>query len=305
MLTALVLSSLSAPAEASVGYWYSDWIHIDDPCTQVLIDGEPPFGCDVGGDTGTGTGTGSGGGGGGGGGTGSGGGGTGGSGGTGAGAGVVVPPGSNPVVSPEVAVHCFDVANNDDMTHRLVLYVDQPIANSPAPYGNWTLGHTYIGIEQDQGSSTVTSTFGLYPDRKVSSGMWHPGDANGVLRDDGGESFDVAVVIDLTANEFDALIDAVLNLNSTPQVPYFILEGYNDVDWAIDMAAAAGLTTLPDPKLPYVYQSFRASSSADFGQDLRSWTPPANVVVDDQGGTAPESSACSVIDIIDPEPIRE
>jgi hypothetical protein len=300
MLTsALLMSSLSAHAGVE---FTGPTIVIDDPC-DFTVDGEPNVGCEPtdppGGDD-----PGGGGGSGGGSGSGTSGGGTGGgsTGDPGYGKPAFDPNDDTPEMNVPFKLGCFELDNTEGMTHRLVIYVQQPVEDDACIWcGNpKTMGHTFIGIEQDDGSGTPTRLIlGAYPEQRVSSesSSSYLSHAPNEFHDDSGTDYDASITYDLSDLEFDDLITHLLGVYGS-SVP-FDIETNNDVDYARAAAASAGVhpNDIPDGLGMYngISGSFYGQSSARFGQDLQGMSSGGGVVVDDDGGSTPEVAGCKAV----------
>jgi len=109
---------------------------------------------------------------------------------------------------------CFNTTQNSNCSHKVTLYVDQPVANSNTPYHNVggnkkDVGHTFIGVEQTCGTVTKRVIFGFYPwgDPVPITTPTLPG----LIRNDEEHSYDVSVTWNLSDLHFNNFINATKN----------------------------------------------------------------------------------------------
>jgi hypothetical protein len=203
---------------------------------------------------------------------------------------------SDPIENLADRLSCFNITSNSTFTHRITLFVDQPIANSNLSASSKDLaGHTFFTMEQDQGNGTViTLSLGLYP--KDFATPCHQIDG-GAYNDDGGHEFDVSMTWPISDWGFNVLVN---DLKSQPFAPLYNLSSYNCATFAIEKLnqLGFGITTLnvvslPNILVPAVPSACHVEGLApgQLGQDLRNNCPEPpgggkNII----GGVAPTSS---------------
>jgi len=161
------------------------------------------------------------------------------------------------------------------MEATLVIYVDQPIANSDQVVSyTGNVGHTFVGLIQGGN----TSIFGFYPENSGKPGSTD----NGALGNDASNPFDVSILINISPSQLNAIMNYIRNNNNG-----YDLDNYNCTDFAIEIAALAGLN-LPDTFASWGIGG--GSNPASLGQDIRNMNLGDGVNRNITGGNAPANS---------------
>ena len=193
------------------------------------------------------------------------------------------------VINLDDYLDCFNSATSSD-NFKLTVFVDQPIANDDDTWvNNGTLldpeidvGHTFIGIQMNQGGAITNQTIGFYPSSGVNP--LNP-DTTGAWIDDGAHHYDVSVSIDLNYTEFTNLI----NFIQTYGTPIYDLNSENCTDAAIDIANSAGMG-LTDTH--GTWPGGGCSNPGNLGQDVRGIDTPGLSVNNTPGHAPLSSGAC-------------
>ena len=199
---------------------------------------------------------------------------------------------SDPIENLAQRLGCFNITSNSTFTHRITLYVDQPVANSDQSASSKDLaGHTWIMLEQDQGNGTViTLSVGLYPADFATPCKQIDG---GAYNDDGGHQFDVSVTWPIGDWGFNILVN---DLKSQPFAPLYKLSDYNCSTFAVEKLNQLGLN-IPATNVvsfnPSLYPSCHIEGLApsQLGQDLRyNYLLPSGATRNTTGGNTPSSN---------------
>jgi hypothetical protein len=203
---------------------------------------------------------------------------------------------NDPIENLADRLSCFNITSNTNFTHRVSIYVDQPVANSNLSASSKELaGHTWILLEQDQGNGTVvTLSVGLYPEDFATP--CHQIDG-GAYNDDEGHPFDVSVTWPVSDYGFNILVN---DLKSQPFAPLYNLSTYNCSTFAVEKLnqlgfniPATNIISLPNVLVPAVPPTCHIEGIApgQLGQDLRNNYPlPAGATKNITGGSTPTSS---------------
>jgi hypothetical protein len=165
----------------------------------------------------------------------------------------------NLIKDPKDYLKCFDQTKGAIVT----IYVAQPIPGSrdvvTPDLSSPTLtdvGHTFIGISQNLGSSTITRYFGFYPKNNAST----KGPSG--LGNDQYHKYNIQLPIQVNANQLSDIINMVVN--GTPAE--YDLSGYNCTNFAITIASLAGVKL---PSTISYWGTGQGCNPGDIGEDLR------------------------------------
>lgn len=178
---------------------------------------------------------------------------------------------------------CFDL----NQSAKIVIYVDQPIANSAEAWaingsGSSTGGfvnarHSYITIQQGNNRMVL----GFYPESQVSN--THP-TANGSFGNDENTEFDVSISVPISAMELMNIIgycESGFNYN---------LNTFNCTDFVIQVSNLAGLYL---PESESTWSGGGGSNPGLLGQNIREMKLPSGVTRQTTTAvSAPNNKAC-------------
>lgn len=155
---------------------------------------------------------------------------------------------------------------NLNQSAELIIYIDQPIANSADSYsisssGYPNVGHSFIAIQQ----GGVRRVFGYYPATTVDPSA--PNDPRAFGNNE-GHVFDVSISIPISATRLVDIIGYVANAPLT-----YDLNNYNCTDFVIGIGNLGGLN-LPDSYGTWPYGG--GSNPGQLGQYIRGMVLPAN-----------------------------
>lgn len=199
---------------------------------------------------------------------------------------------SHPIENLSDRLICFNTNSNSNFTHKITLYVDQPVANNDASSSSKDkAGHTWITLEQDQGGGNVIKlSVGLYPENFATPCDQIDG---GAYNDDGGHAFDVSVTWPISDYGFNLLIN---DLKSEPYAPVYNLSSSNCSTWAVEKVnqlgfnvPATNVVSLPSPPAPPSCH-VEGLAPGQLGQDLRTYQLPAGATRNAIGGSSPAST---------------
>lgn len=180
-------------------------------------------------------------------------------------------------------LECFSNAPTT-ANFKLTIYADQPVSNQNDTWVNdgsifnpdINVGHTFIGLEMDDGGSVTSQTIGFYPSTGVNPVS---PETVGAWVDDSGHHYDVSASINLNHSDFTTLIGNISNLGT----PQYNLNSLNCTDAGIQICNSVGMD-IPDTNGSWPGGS--GSNPGNLGQDLRSLNS-SNVTTNTTGGTAP------------------
>ena len=195
--------------------------------------------------------------------------GSGGEGGTGGGSGngstsngavaIVVAGPSKEIIDINDYLKCFDLSQNA----TLIIYIDQPIPNSPNAYTlSGDVGHTFIAIQQ----GGIRRVLGYWPKTSVEPAL-SPTDVKAFGNDE-NHFFDVSLNTQISSTQ---LINIVGYINNVPRT--YDLNNYNCTDFGIEVGRLGGLN------LPDCYGSWPGgggSNPGTLGQYIRTMQLPTN-----------------------------
>ena len=170
---------------------------------------------------------------------------------------VVVGP-SKEIMDINDYLRCFDLSQNA----TLIIYVDQPIPNSPNAYSlSGDVGHTFIALQQ----GGVRRVLGYWPKTSVHPAL-SPTDVKAFGNDE-NHFFDVNLSTQISATQ---LLNIVGYINSVPRT--YDLNNYNCSDFGIEVGRLGGLN-LPDCYGSWPYGG--GSNPGTLGQYIRTMQLPA------------------------------
>ncbi|MBV7530997.1 hypothetical protein [Chitinophaga sp. sic0106] len=210
---------------------------------------------------------------------------------------LILPPVTERAVEIRNYVACF--SSSPRARYEVKLCVRQPKVGSRAKvadangntdpssmdYTALTAGHTFITLDQifviTREPMRVTRSVGFYPGTitKPISPV-----APGLYADDSGQSFDIAVTIQVDANSFFTILDALQNSTSGT----YNLNTNNCTSVCLDALTKAGIQL---PKTVGKWPIGEGLNPADLGEDLRSLPVGGNITAKIIGGTAPSNTA--------------
>lgn len=120
---------------------------------------------------------------------------------------------------------------------------------------------------------------GFYPDGKPSP--FNPQDAS-VFGDNSGDAYDISITVDVSPFQLAAILTETREYDQD-----YHLSTNNCTDYALVISQLAGLN------LPATFGNWLGGSGlnpADFGQDMRNYSPTPGVTVNPSGGSAPSNS---------------
>ncbi|WP_419802266.1 hypothetical protein [Mucilaginibacter sp.] len=180
-------------------------------------------------------------------------------------------------IDPKKRVNCF-TDGKPASQYKMTIYVDQPLQGSNEPISitkysgetyktpNGTLynvGHTFVGFTKiNTDRTSVTQVMGFYPGGGVSI---RP---DGVVKDDGGHGYSISYTSTVSAVEFNAALQLVVDNESLAHYQLSTVGGineYNCTDAAIHWMWEANVNVpsgTPNGSLN--------TSPGQYGQDLRS-----------------------------------
>ncbi|MFH7012711.1 hypothetical protein ACHRV5_12630 [Flavobacterium sp. FlaQc-52] len=155
---------------------------------------------------------------------------------------------------------CFDLSKGAE----LVIYVDQPIANSPDAYTmGGDVGHTFVAIQQ----GNIRRVVGYWPATSVDP-ITSPTDTKAFGNDE-NHYFDVSISTGINASQLANIINYATN--TAPST--YNLNSYNCTDFGIAVGKLGGLN-LNDSY--GTWPGGGGSNPGQLGQNIRSMSTPAN-----------------------------
>lgn len=172
---------------------------------------------------------------------------------------------------------CFDSTQPAVFT----LYVDQPTANSNAPWSgnpvNPNVGHTFVSIKQ----GTVRRVLGFYPSTSVN--LDNPA-TTGICKNDSAEEFDVSLSLNVNISQLNNILNYIKFKASTT----YNLNTFNCTDFGMSVMSLAGIT------IPSAYGTWGATgigsgagdNPGQLGQNIRNMPVSSGVVKTTSSGNA-------------------
>ncbi len=173
---------------------------------------------------------------------------------------------NNPITNHYDYLKCFEFSSN--ATYKITLAVDQPQIGTRKTFKVFSngqivdVGHTFLILSQNLNGVTTTRSIGLYPSESVS-----PYDpiAPGVLNNDQGHDYNVALTMDVQPFYFMTVVNSIKN----NPVPNYNLNVNNCTSWAVYR-----LGSIPNdiPETIGFWPGGLGLNPGDMGEDLRSRT---------------------------------
>lgn len=177
---------------------------------------------------------------------------------------------SNTVEDVKKELECFDKTE----PAKLTIYVEQAIENSRDVTAR--LGHTFIGIEQNETSRNL----GFYPESNLAAFK----NVKSEIHDNSNSPYHVSISIDIISSQLESIIDYIEDYPKT-----YNLNVYNCSDFGIKIAGKGGLS-LPETIGKYGFL-FEGRNPSDLGEDIRELDLPTGVTRNLIGGNAPTRSS--------------
>lgn len=140
---------------------------------------------------------------------------------------------SLPAINVAKFFNCFDNVPSTGASYSITLCVDVASNTNPASSGGsspFSAGHTYLTVTKSNGSSSVTQSFGFYPETDPSlTSMLAP--TKSCIRDNGGQEYNASIKMYITESEFDRVKSNALSLVSNN----YSLDQYNCSNYAMDI----------------------------------------------------------------------
>jgi len=128
---------------------------------------------------------------------------------------------------------CFDPTKPATVN----IYVDQPVPGTNANHDGIDVGHTFIGITQQNGTAIITKYLGFYPAYDLSATPATPSSTS-ALGNDEGHTYDLSLPIQISSGQLSNLLNYIVNGTSTT----YNLNSCNCTTWALNIAQICGVT---------------------------------------------------------------
>ncbi len=173
------------------------------------------------------------------------------------------------------ALKCFDLS----VPAKFTIYVQQPRENSSEVVGPNSVGHAFIGIEQNG----IIRNFGFYPESGSNSAMVGVGVSyNSEIRSNDNYLYHVSASRNITSGQ----LTLITNYSKNAPEEYDVNE-FACADFAINAANLAGLNL---PSTTVNYFSFSGRSPGVLGQEIRAMNSNGVTTINKTSGTSPSKS---------------
>ena len=179
----------------------------------------------------------------------------------------------------------IDCSNNEGV-FTFTIYVDQPNPGTRDTYlgsifGSDPIdaGHTFVSLSYNDGTTTNTVTYGLYPASGVTPKQ---PETYGAVVDNGGHTYDVAMTFDVSCSDFNTLMNQSLGLEGQN----YDLNSNNCTDFGLGIANSID-SGIPDSK--GIWGFWGGTNPGDLGEDLKEYSNDSATLIN-QPGIAPETN---------------
>jgi hypothetical protein len=177
---------------------------------------------------------------------------------------------SGPIVNVTKLFKCFTYVSSTGATYTVKLCSDIPINSMPTssanPFGS-SPGHTFLTLTAQNGTTSVTRSFGFYPSTSSS------GSVTSVIKDDFNHEYNASISMNITASQFNQLQQNATNLTNNQ----YNVCTYNCTNYALSLFN--GLRTNPITVNPLIVA---------MGYPDNSWPPVAPAVEDIEVANSPQ-----------------
>lgn len=128
-------------------------------------------------------------------------------------------------------IKCFDNLPNNGAVYSITIYADIPVnSNSNVAALGGTPGHAFITLTKTNGSSSVTQTFGFYPQSGIKSILDVP--TTSKMNDNSGHEYNASLTMN---NVSEANFNAAKSTALSKSTNQYDLNDYNCTDYALDV----------------------------------------------------------------------
>lgn len=175
-------------------------------------------------------------------------------------------------VDPKEQVKCFDKT----LGAKLTVYVQQPNENSNAIIGENSVGHAFIGIEQNG----IVRQLGFYPTQSSNSALVAVGTAYpSEIRGNYNYLYHVSISKNISPTELNSIINYIENYPKTYNV-----NSYACADFAIAVGIIGGI---PLKSTTVSSLTFSGRSPGRLGQEIRSMNSTSSITVNKSSAKSP------------------
>jgi hypothetical protein len=177
-------------------------------------------------------------------------------------------------VDPKEELKCFDKTS----TATLTIYVQQPNENTEDIMGANSVGHAFIGIEQNG----IVRQLGFYPIQSSSSALVAVGKTyDSEIRGNNDYLHHVSISKSINSTELNSIINYVENYPKTYNV-----NSYACTDFAIKVGTLGGIPLKSTTVSSFTYSG---RSPGKLGQEIRSMNSTGVLTINKSSGKSPQS----------------
>lgn len=139
---------------------------------------------------------------------------------------------------------CFNsVPDNGSTVYNVKLYTELADKNRPGALLNSSFvpGHTFITMTKTNGSTTVSETFGFYPESATKASFQSP--VKSMVVDNQDHAYDASLTMTVSANQFIAMMNTAINKAKNK----YDMTEYNCTNFALDVFNQGRTTSLYVP----------------------------------------------------------
>ncbi|MBW4362443.1 hypothetical protein [Flavobacterium taihuense] len=177
-------------------------------------------------------------------------------------------------VDPKEELKCFNKTSGATLT----IYVQQPNENSEDIIGANSVGHAFIGIEQNG----IVRQLGFYPIQSSNSALVAVGKTyDSEIRGNNNYLYHVSISKNINSSELNSIINYIENYPKTYNV-----NSYACTDFAINVGNIGGMSLKSTTVSSFTYSG---RSPGKLGQEIRSMNSTSVLSINKSSNKSPQS----------------
>jgi hypothetical protein len=186
-----------------------------------------------------------------------------------------IPLNNTAKIDPDKELKCYDLTKSA----KLTIYVQQPNENTNDIIGSNSVGHAFIGIEQNG----IVRQLGFYPESGANTALVSVGvDYDSELRDNNNYLYHVSISKNISNNQLTSIVNYIKNTPNTYNV-----NNYACTDFAIKIGNL-GAMNLPLTTISSF--TFSGRSPGKLGQEIRAMNSNNTVTINKNKNNSPKSN---------------
>jgi len=178
-------------------------------------------------------------------------------------------------IDPKEELKCFDISNKA----KLTIYVQQPRENTADIIGPNSVGHAFIGLEQNG----FIRNIGFYPIKDANRGLVAVGRTyDSEIRTNNNYMYHVSISREISSSQLNSITEYIKNAPNKYNV-----NSYACADFAIEVGNLGNLS-LPSTTVSNL--TFSGRSPGQLGQEIRERNSNNEVTVSKTKGNSPDRS---------------